>query len=359
METFRYPTVENMPSVSRRVRDHSSEFDHDSESHRKFSREQIRSNWETRRWKVGDAEVNAIGSMHVPETFLEFREQIESAIRESDVVIVEYAPEAQGMYDRDTAKRLSTIPSPSNSALDLEQVRQAAVGRERKWNIGLFHHELELLAAEYGKDLACADLNFSRDPENYLKESEMDQQAAEEDAEAAAKLKQIGLYGAAAAAGASALRMGSHTESSSNMSRRNFLRLGLLAGAGLIFGVTPKLTEAPRASDRKQDAPTTGEINDEMRWNALRDAHIADALHRLSDAGYKKIALIYGTAHIKFIEKNLEHREKSIRVMEAGKPLVDRRNPDSFRVYGLADGNNDSEKFVADPHKVWRRKRIS
>jgi|GEM_PF-1145421 len=358
MERFFYPKIENVPTVSERVTNHSHEFDRESESNRKFPPEQIRSNWETRHWKVGDADVEAIGSMHVPETFLEFRDEIESAIRESDIVVVEYAPEAQGMYDRDTAERLVTIPSPANPAYDLERVRRAAIDHEREWNIGIFHHELELLAAKYGKDLACADLNFSRDPEEYLAESGMDQQAAEEDVAKTAVLKRLGLYGTAAAVGASALGMGNETGSSSDMSRRNFLRLGLLAGAGLIFGVTPKLTETPAPSEQKDDGPTPESVSEEMQWNALRDAHIADALHHLADAGYRKIALIYGTAHIKFIGKNLEQRDRSLLVMKAGKSLVERKNSDPFRIYGLADGNNGSEKFVADPHKIWRRKRI-
>ncbi|NTW14584.1 MAG: TraB/GumN family protein [Candidatus Moranbacteria bacterium] len=358
MERFPFPSIEHIPTTSERVTGHSREFDRESESKRKFPSEQIRSNMETRHWKIGASDINAIGTMHVPETFLEFRSEIESAIRESDIVVVEYAPEAQGMYDRDTASHLSAIPSPSNPAYNLEQVRQTAIGHEREWNIGIFHHELELLAAKYGKDLACADLNYSMDPEEYLKESEMDQQAVEEDAAESAKLKRLGLYGAAAAAGATALGMGKKTEAASNMSRRNFLRLGLLAGAGLIFGVTPKLTETPKRSERTDDGPTPESISEEMRWNALRDAHIADALHRLADAGYKKITLIYGTAHIKFIEQNLLQRERSKNVMKAGESLVKKRNPDSFRVYELEDGPNDSEKFVADPHKVWRRKRV-
>jgi len=52
--------------------------------------------WQTREWKIGDTIIQAIGVNHVPETFLEFRQEIEQAIQESDVVVNEFAPEALG-----------------------------------------------------------------------------------------------------------------------------------------------------------------------------------------------------------------------------------------------------------------------
>jgi hypothetical protein len=224
---------------------------------------------------------------------------------------------------------------------------------ERPWNLGLFHHEVELLAAKHGKDMATADLTFSKDPEALLQDGYLYAYGAEQTAEQTALLKKAGLYTGAAAIGVAGLSsfIG---ELKKPMSGRKFLKLGLMAGAAAIAGVTPKITETPPQTAVKKSMETQGKSDDEQLV-MLRDPKIAEALQQLSKSGYKKIAFIYGTGHLKRVEEYLSMPEKGASELAAGKEVIERNNPDAFRVYRFSEGDNPSEKFVASEKKVWKR----
>ena len=68
--------------VFEKVSEHSIKFDKEITETRVYSKEEVRERWQTREWKIGDTIIQAIGVSHVPETFLEFRQEIEQAIHQ-------------------------------------------------------------------------------------------------------------------------------------------------------------------------------------------------------------------------------------------------------------------------------------
>lgn len=338
--------------VVERITENSSKFDREVTATRAYTPEEIKKAWQIREWKIGDTTIKAIGVSHVPETFLEYRQEIEKAIQESDVVVNEFAPEAIGLYDKESAPRLRGIKSKLNEHYNLEQLRQAYLTYEREWNIGTFHHEVELLVAKYGKDMATADLTFSKDSEGLMQSDSFFTYAAEKVSERIARFKKGGLYGSAAAIGITSLGV-FLDELRKPISRRKFLSLGLMAGAAALAGVTPKLTETPPRTENKP--LTQKQVFDKFELQKLRDARLAEAIWRLTEAGYKNIAFIYGTMHLKRVEDYLNDPKKGAKELEAGKEVIQRNNPDSFRLYRISEGSNHSEKFVASEKKVWKR----
>jgi len=330
-------------NIVERITEHSRKFDKEIGETRAYPAEKIKEAWQKREWKIGDTTIQAIGVSHVPETFLEFRQEIEKAIQESDVVVNEFAPEALGFYEKTSAIRLKSIKSRFNEGYHLEQLRQSYMKYERPWTVGLFHHEIELLAAKHGKDMALADLTLSRDPEELL------QQVAENEA----MLKRVGLYTGAVALGISGLG-GFISELKKPVSRRKFLKLGLMASAVAIAGVTPKIMETPPKTAVEKSMEIRGKSDDEQ-LEMLRDPKLADALQQLAKAGYKKIAFIYGAGHLERVEEYLNNPEKGAKELADGKEVIERNNPDAFRVYRISDGDNHSERFVASEKKVWKR----
>lgn len=342
--------------IFEKITDHSRGFDKQISETRTCSSEKIREAWQVREWKIGDTAIKAIGVAHIPETFLEFRQEIEKAIQESDVVVNEFAPEALGFYDKTSATRLRSIRSKFNDNYNLEQLRQAYLKYEKQYNIGLFHHEIELLAAKYGKDMAIADLTMSKNAEAQLQGSYLYAYGAEQIKENEAELKKLGLYTGAAALGAAGLNsfLKELKNETTLMSRRKFLKLGIMAGAAAALGgLAPKITEAPpQTALKKQMEKEEGSEDEQME--KLRDPKLADALRQLARSGYKKIAFIYGSGHLKRVEEYLDNPEKGKKELTANRELIERNNPDAFRVYRLSPGNNQSEKFVASEKQVWK-----
>jgi hypothetical protein len=170
-------------------------------------------------------------------------------------------------------------------------------------------------------------------------------------------LKKAGLYTGAAALGGAGLH-GFIDEFRKPMSRRTFLKLGLkaagIAGAAAILGATPEITETPPKTALKKSMETQGNSDDDQ-LEKLRDPKLAEALQQLSKAGYKKIAFIYGTEHLKRVEEYLNAPEKGAREIAEGKEVIERNNPDVLHVYHLSEEDNHSEKFVASYKKVWKR----
>ena len=336
--------------VFEKVSEHSIKFDKEITETRVYSKEEVRERWQTREWKIGDTIIQAIGVSHVPETFLEFRQEIEQAIQESDVVVNEFAPEALGFYDKTSADRLRGIESKFRKGYNLEQLRQKFNEYERQSNMGIFQHEIELLAAKYDKDMALADLAWSKDPEDLLQGEYLYDYWAKQAAENKALLKKAGLYTSAAVLGIVGLV--DFVNKPQSMSRRKFLNLGLMAGAAAIAGVTPKITETLPQSAFEESMKIKDDQNELVR---LRDAKLAEVLQQLSKAGYKKIVFIYGKGHLEPVEKYLGTPEKGASELAASKHVIERNNPDAFRLYRQSYGNNHSERFVASEKKVWKR----
>ncbi|NTW45874.1 MAG: TraB/GumN family protein [Candidatus Moranbacteria bacterium] len=327
-----------------RIEEHSRAFDRETADTRKRSRDEIREHWRETEWKIGDTTVHAIGVMHVPETFLEYRKEIENAIKESDIVVNEFAPEALGLYDKESVPHLQRTASLFNEHYNLEQLRQIYLKNEREWNTGMFHHEIELLTAKYDKDMALMDLNMTKDCEDLLQGSSLYAHAAEQSDENAATLKKLGLYAGAAASVAGAVAQ-------KPMSRRKFLRLALLGTGATIAGITPKLTETPPQTAIKKEMS----MEDKRVGMVLRDLQIADSLQRLAGLGYKNITFIYGVGHLSGVGKHLHNPEEFRNMLDEKKEQLHACNSDAFRIYRLADGENTSEKFVASDKKVWKR----
>lgn len=340
-------------TVFDRVNELSRAFDRETAGTRRkeVSPQEVKEAWQTREWRIGDTVVRALGVSHVQETFLEFRPQIDEAIAKSDVVVNEFAPEAQGLYDQKRAASLRDKTSRFNEKYTLEQVRQAYIQSERSSNLGAFHHEVEMVTAKYGKDMAVADLMFAKDAEEFLQFSHSHTKQAEE-----IDARKDGLKRAGALAGALAVGMGGVGVAVSDpdkrlLSRRKLLGMAAAAAGMAAAGTLPSLIETP-PSVAKQFQNELEYIPDGVR---MRDAKLAESLQKLAQAGYKNIAFIYGTEHLEGVEGYLADPVKLQRDLARFKGAMEQMNPDPFRVYRLAPGENNSEKPVAAPGKVWQR----
>jgi hypothetical protein len=353
------PKIERTPESEKeifdRVTEHSRKFDKEIAITPFYTPEAIKEPWQVREWKIDDTTIKAIGVMHVPETFLEYRDQIEKGIEESDVIVNEFAPEALGYYDKTMAEQLKSVKSKYNENYNLEQLRQAYIKFERPYNIGVFHHEIELLAAKYGKDMAVIDPDVIKCPEGldeYLYAS-----AAEEIKKKKVTLGRLGLFtGAGSLAVASLINFFEKLSSSKKISRRTFLKTSLMAGAAsAMAAATPKIIEAPPETSYKK-YKEIDEKSGSDKLTTLRDPKIAESLQRLSEMGYKKITFIYGAGHLNSVEKYLKNPNEARKKLAENKEIIERNNPDSFRIYSLSPGKNTSEKFVASEDIIWKRK---
>ncbi|MCH7730874.1 twin-arginine translocation signal domain-containing protein, partial [Patescibacteria group bacterium] len=116
----------------------------------------------------------------------------------------------------------------------------------RYMGIGSFHHEVELLTAKHNKDLACADLQFTKKPEDFFQDSFSFQYAAERARERVAVLKRLGLYTTAAYVGLKGLS-GLFSKQKKPISRRGFLKDVGLTTVGLSVGAAiPEMTKVSR-----------------------------------------------------------------------------------------------------------------
>jgi hypothetical protein len=340
--------------IAERVTAHAEEFDAEIAANRWFSKEEVAEAWQVREWQIGETSVTAIGVSHVPETMVDYREEIERAIAESDIVVNEYAPEAIGMYSESAGDRLAAIPSNVNEELSLDDVREAYVKNERFWNNGQFQHEVELLAAKYGKDMAVADLSFPHDLEAFLQNNHLGTHGAEKIAQQEARLQQAGLLTGAAAASAVGIKAFlSELKKQKPMSRRAFLKGGLAAGVAAGAAVAGLNSDGPEQKAYRDGYEEDTQHDDQS--NALRDPALAKALQQLSEQGYKKVAFIYGTLHLQEVEGYLNSPEMIDAAFEQNQEFLDKHHPDWFRIYRQVPGENDSEKFVADKNMVWDR----
>jgi len=350
--------------IFEKITKHSQEFDKEIAENSLFSKEEIEKNWRMEKWQIGETEIKAVGLMHVPETFLYKREEIEKIIQESDIVVSEFTPEALGMYDKTQDKHLKNIKSRFNEHYDLAELRKTYLKHERAINIGIFHHEIELLAAKHGKDLACFDLQWSKKPEEILQDYFFYTWAAEQLKETRARAQRIGLYGGAIGLGLGGLTsLLKELKLNKPISRRTFLKMALIGGAGLIAGITPEITKTPPKKALETSLKETektlkkDKVSEETLFETLRDVQAAESLSKLSKLGYKKIALVYGIKHLtptKDYLYDLETR-KNILSNPKNQQLIKKYNPDSFKIFRLSPGKNHSEKFVASKDLVWKR----
>ncbi len=333
--------------IFERVTNHSSEFDKDAEENRVYTKNEIRDHWQTKEWKIGETTIQALGVNHTPETFLEYRSIIEKTIFESDVVVNEFSPEILGFYNKDLPSNFKNKKSKFNPDYSLEDLKQFYIKNSRSWELGEFHHEIELLSAKYNKDIALMDLSWSKEFENLLEDDYFFTYELEKAKEKQAKNTRDSLYSSSATLGIASI-ISLVNDLKKPMSRRNFIRTGIMASISLaIAGVTPLVTKLPDINET--------ELNKGNLRGMLRDPKIADSLRKLSNLGYKKIAFIYGAQHLEGVEKYLKNTDLCDEVLNANKNFIEGFNPDAFRVYRVSDGENKSEKFVASDKKVWKR----
>ncbi|MDP1883969.1 MAG: hypothetical protein Q8L10_01245 [Candidatus Moranbacteria bacterium] len=346
----------NEKDIFERVSIHSQEFDKEILAKPDVSSEEVREAWQIREWKIGDTVIRAIGVAHVPETFLEFRQEIENVIKESDVVVNEFAPEALGFYDKESASKLQSIKSTFNENYNLEQLRQAYLKYERQYNLGLFHHEIELLAAKYGKDMALADLSLSMDVESFLKDDTLYARGAEQIERKKALYKKGGLeVGTFLLSVASFINFVEELKQPvAMMSRRKFIKNGLIVGASLaLAGLPSKIVKIPQKTSANKET----EIDDKKKYTQLvllRDPKLADSLIKLAEMGYKKVAFIYGVGHLDGVEKYINNPELASMELNDNEDIINRNNPNAFRIYKLSPGNNTSGRFVASEKMIWK-----
>jgi hypothetical protein len=144
------------------------------------------------------------------------------------------------------------------------------------------------------------------------------------------------------------------------ISRRNFIKSIGLAASGVALGghaiqderrqPPPDYTSPPFNKKHEQNITAAQD-----KINSLRNPVIAASLRRLSRDGYKKIAFIYGVAHIPEVKKYLDEPEKCEEELSANRGLIDQYNPDRYKIFRLAPGENHSERFVASKDMVWKR----
>lgn len=351
MESLGLREKENIDrALQERVTANSVNFDKETSASRMYSGEEVSEHWEVRTWNIGDTEVTAIGVMHVPETFLEFRAEIETVIENSDVVVNEFAPEALGFYDDSKAQEFSDIDSKFNDNYTLEELRQKFLAHERSWNLGTFHHEIELLAAKFNKDMVVMDMLHSREVQDALQHSDIYAEAKSKSDIHMEGVIDNALYTAAGMAALYAFL----SDYEKPMTRRGFLKkLGVTGVSAALAGAA--IMETTSASHDKSDSITLEEFNNDIKKDLLRDLMLADGLTRLADQGYKKVAFIYGAQHLQAVEENLGKLQYMD--IEGMRAEIAKVNSDSYKIFRQSTGDNPTtpKRFVASDRKVWKR----
>ncbi len=343
--------------IFRRVTDNSKKFDEEIKSSRIAQEKEVEKEWTVQNWKIDDTEVMAIGVSHVAETFLNHREEIERSIAESDIVVNEFNPEAQGFYDQSSASRLAKTKSKFNPKYNLEELRQEYLEVERISGIGTFHHEVELLTAKHQKDLAGIDLGLNEDVEDALQGSTLYSKMANSIEEKRTTLKRLGLFAGGTATtllgiGSFMKGLSEKSKEKGKISRRKFLgSMAALAGAAAMTSA-PNIVK-PEVVDTKESLEA---FNQDYGTGVWRNAHIAEGLTKLAkEKGYKKITFIYGHDHLEPVKEYLDNPRKIEKDVELSKDEVNARYPDHVRIYKLAPGTNNSDRFTASENVVWER----
>ena len=370
--------VETQATIATRVTEHSREMDEELakqlpnwEGGLKMERDAF----QVREWVIGDTTIRAIGVAHVPETFLFARQEIETAISGADIVVNEFAPEALGFYSRAEGVRLSSRRSPIDGRFTLEQLRQLYLEKEQMWNMGLFHHEVELLAAKYGVDMAVIDLK-DLDVEDALRDPlDMGEVASSElpesinvqarNAREGQAEKVRAEKGALYTLGTILLGIGvppivQNLRSQDKMPRRDFLKiLGLAAGGAALgsLGFSLREPKQPPAVPGRPHSPHEAEAKEKEidKLEVLRNPILADSLRRLAEDGYKRVVFIYGARHLPHVEHYLMQPRECLRELQDNRDFIHRYNPDHFKVFRYKEGHNDSERFVASREYSWKR----
>lgn len=363
---------ESQEQIERTVGSHLNKIVEEAEKNPIYTQGEVEKAWQKRVWKIGESEVVALGVLHVPETLVYYLKDIDEAIKESSIVLTEFAPEALGIYDSSTKEKLENIKSVFNPNYNLEELRQIYLKKERISGMGVFHHAIELIAAKYGKPIAIDDLTWSRDQVDFFQNSYLYARWAEEIKKREAETNQLIASTAGTVLAGTALfdffnnflkyflnkEESSMSQEESSMSRREFLKKAAIVGAGAaIASLGPKIFKSPpeMAEEKSTEGQTLESLIEEQRIQILRDAKIADTLEQLSKK-YEKIVIIYGSAHLDRIEYFLNNPEERRSVLEEGRGLIEKYNPDSFRIYTLQDGQNTSDESipVASKNIVWK-----
>jgi hypothetical protein len=337
--------------IIERVTEHSREWDRKiAKSTPEVDIQRAEQAFVAQTWRIGNSEIRAIGVEHLPETFLVARKEIERAIGEADIVVNEFAPEALGFYQ--------------DSQID-EEV-------ERRLGMGSFHHEIELLAASHGKDMAAIDLTHGKsygEPEVSATDMASVPFPSQHDSVEYKHMLRSGLKEGGQALAAAILATWGlapflHWVSNGErkMSRRDFIKgLGLTAASVAIghsalsnFSRDRGKPIAPAAAPPNFTDPSSVEKKDEQ-IEYLRDPIIADSLRRLSRDGYRKVVLIYGANHLPKVKRYLDEPQECEEELSSYKDLIDQYNPDRYKIFRLAPGENHSERFVASRKMVWQR----
>jgi hypothetical protein len=375
-EGFERNEEDRREEISNRVTQHSQEFDRITRekqqerlSRIENAREVSHGTYVEQEWVVGDCEVMAIGVSHIPETFLEFRQRIEQAIENSDIVVTEVTPEADGWYSKAVHEELHNTPCQFNRAISLEDVRRDITPYVEKAD-GFFH-EVELLTAKYGKDLASVDLVSSRDIRDALQSADFYSIVAHDAEDKKAALKRLMVLGigvAGATAGAHMVRKSIEQQNGAEgqpavgkLNRRTFLGAAAVAGS-IAAGVGGTELVRNKTGEEFMDEFSQQEGNletyfEEMYLQELpaRDAYAAESIAHVAELGYKKITVIYGAGHMKGIKKFLDNPKLRAKTLEQYGSIIEKRSPDSCKIYKLDEGRNDSEEFVASEDMIWYR----
>jgi dTDP-glucose pyrophosphorylase len=340
---------ENFEDIQKKITEHSIQFDKETEKTRIYPEEEIEKSFQIKEWQIGETKIKAIGVAHVPETFLKYRKEIENSIEKSDVVINEFAPEALGFYSKNNYRIFKNIKSKINPNYNLQQLLDTYLKFERQSNQGIFHHEIELLVAKYNKEMAVIDLN-AKNAEQALQSEDYFINLQEELDKNKKTLQKLGLDITAITMIIGGLE-NFLKEFKKPISRRKFLKLGLIIGGTSILGINNKEIFQNNQNENK----VVEKINEELMLANLRDVIIADSLQKLSKMGYKNITIIYGSKHLDRIEYYLKNENVVQNIIELKKEFIKKYNPDYFKIYKLTEGENDSIKFTASKNKVWKR----
>lgn len=367
------PEEEKKEVIFNRVTQHSQEFDENTKkSYASLDRvkETMEKYFSIEEWEIGDCKIKTIGVSHTPETFLFFRKEIEEAINEGDLVINEFTPEASGFYNKNLTEELSKKKSKFNTDYSLEDLRREYLRLEGEGKtlggVGPFHHEIELLAAKYGKDMACIDTILNQDVESSLEDTSFYSYYANSIEERKIMLKKAGIVGGGivlSSLGLMALLKGKgedqkkentlEKKDSTKITRRKFLgaMIAAVGAATVIAG-----PEVVKKRDTMKERPTQEEVDVYQALVEYRNVHMAESLEKLiKERGYKKIVFIYGKNHLEPVREYINNPAKREKDSKKYGKEISEKYPDSLRIYRLSEGNNNSEKFVASEEMIWRR----
>ena len=301
--------------------------------------EQARSYWREAKLDIGGKTVEFYGVVHHPVTLEipEFREKLESAIRRSSVVLLEWPPAQLEL----SVEEFLAIAHDMNAHASEEELRTEFEIKVQGNPFIQFFHELASVAAKEGKDVAHADPIRGATSGLSLELAELKSDAIK----MALFLSSMGIVVTSEMIQRIVgvphdVRRRVNRAEEGGMTRRSFLKkaavvsagIGAMTGASIAAGLNELYGDADR------DENKFGLFLQSMM--DYRDCSVADAMVKLSGElkEDETMAVVYGAAHLPGISHYLDHPTERAAKLLSYVPIFGRASRSKPSRYTYRDG---------------------